>query len=104
MDEVEDEEYFDDFEENDYMEVEKEDFQDFGGGDTFGLDTEEEEEEDYIQSLLPLSSVQPSMVKGIIISHDHVLLRPKQARKLLATLVRNSAQRLTHSLTDRSKV
>jgi len=64
IDKGEDEEYFDDFEENDYMEdyaeEEKEDFQDLGVGDTFGLDTEEEEEED-LQSLLPLSSAQPSM-------------------------------------------
>ena len=73
IDEGEDEEYFDDFEENDYMEEEKEDFQDFGGGDTFGLDTEEEEE-DNLQSLLPLSSAQPPMVRENITSHNHILL------------------------------
>lgn len=61
--EDEEEEYFDDFDETDYIEgsEEEKDFQGFAGGDIFGLDTEEEEEEDNLQSLLPLSSGQPSM-------------------------------------------
>ena len=71
IDEGEDEEYFNDFEENDYME-EEEDFQGFGDGDAFGLEnTGEDEEEDNLQSLLPLFSSQPSMVIGKITSQIH---------------------------------
>ena len=53
----EEEEYFDDFDENDYMEEQLTNFQSFDDEQNLNHQAEEEEE-DYLQSLQPLSQVE----------------------------------------------